>query len=685
MDIRAAIGRVLRSSEFGHYADHEHEIRRRVGEDAEAINEDVLQARYEYGVGDRAVVSWDELIGLVLRLLLLVPVVAGALAAAIYLWNSPEAELQRIDGLAAYKNWVAGLCAGLFLHQGAAVVRVVKRQVVRWRADIFSSKEAADAYQAALAAKARELVSHAINDVLGSRGVVAFPTYAPRLVELDTSTITPSATVNQVKEFIESHESSAIGLAGNRGSGKSTVLRALTRSPELSPFVTVVASPVKYDAGEFLRRLLHEVAVTINRRANSDDDAPVRRRGNRLALALFWLAGLTGAAMILIKVLPVMPVLKRIDLVLVLGCVLLGAAIINAVVAVARRMASSGDTSLPPDVRRARELLHALQWEVERGTNLKTTVKVQNVLEGSAERTSKDKSRAMSHADLVLALQELLHLFVKYNYPWKHLVVCIDELDKLDQPEHLVSVVNELKDVFHIRGVHFVVTVSTDALRSFESRGLADRDAFDSAFDTVISTRWLTMDESVDVIISRAGGFAAEIAKFCHAWSGGLVRDLLRAARKAVELQKSSGQALTVSEIVNGLIFDDLHSVTLTSLRSLESANPDVASLWELQCMLERGRDGEELCPSAVAALNFTNEAFEVLQAKVRLGLHLINLAGTSGDADAALIQIGNAMGKIAGPKPMRDNAVTNAVALTPGTRLTTTSSERHLRGPDSF
>nr|ADK54849.1 hypothetical protein [uncultured soil bacterium] len=667
VDVRVAILRIFRSPEFGHYADYKSEVEQRIEQDAEEINEAVFSARYEYGVADSWLIDWDELVGLVLRALAYVSVTITVLVTANHLWTSSPADLSWLDGLVAYKDWLAGAFAGVFVVLCVVIGRFARWRIIGWRAQSGFMDEAFHAYQAWLASEVRGFVSQAINELLGPRGVVAFPTYAPRLIELDTSTIAPSATVNQVKEFIEGHESSAIGLAGNRGSGKSTVLRALTQAPELSPFVTIVTSPVKYDAGEFLRRLLHAVAGTINLRANADDDEgddDVRRHGRRgrLKAILSGLAGVAGLAIVLIKTLPVQPMLSRIDPVFVLGCALLAAALAGMFGMLAGRMSGSRTTSLPPDVRRARELIHMLQWEVEQGTNLKTTVKVHNVFDTSAENTRKDKSRTLSHAELVVALHELLHLFVQHNYPKKRLVVCIDELDKLDQPEHLVSVVNELKDVFHIRGVHFVVTVSTDALSSFESRGLADRDAFDSAFDTVVSTRWLTVDESINVIGSRAAGFAGEIAKFCHAWSGGLVRDLLRAARKAVELQKAADRALTVSEIVSGLVLDDLCSATQASLRNLASEDKDVDALWELHCMLERARDSTTPGREAVAALSFSNETFEVLKAKVLLGLYLVDLAGSTDQADGAIERVGTAIGRISGPRPMREAAVAAAV-----------------------
>lgn len=149
-----------------------------------------------------------------------------------------------------------------------------------------------------------EAVSTAINAELGPKGIVAFPTHAPRLVELDVTEIRPSSTTRYVNEFVLEHESSAIGLAGSRAR----------------------ASP-------------------------------------------------------------------------------------------------------SPEVRFARELLRDLRWEFERSTTGKGTVKVLSFFEGGAERGYKYKNRAMTRADLVGAIRELLRTFAAQPNR-ERMVVCVDELDE---------------------------------------------------------------------------------------------------------------------------------------------------------------------------------------------------------------------------------------------------------------
>ncbi|MGV9680732.1 P-loop NTPase fold protein [Nocardia sp. NPDC003482] len=344
------------------------------------------------------------------------------------------------------------------------------------------------------------------------------------------------------------------------------------------------------------------------------------------------------------------------------------------------KLADASDRrTIDPDVRLARELLQDLQWETERGTTAKGTVKLRSTLEAGAERTLKLKRRALTRADLVTNLRKLLTLFGD-NDRGQRLIVCIDELDKIDSVEHLVEIVNELKDLFHMRRVHFVVAVSTDALASFEKRGLDRRDAFDSALDTIVHTEPLTLPESGAVIASRAPGFAPVIAMFCHAWSGGLARDLLRAARAVVERQRrSSDGPLSLVQFVTELVCSDLDAAIRASMRSLEPGDSQLNSLWLLHECVERerlGGDAARITFDPGGTPTFGTPILQALHAKTLLGLSLLGLARSAqtlpfwDDTSAEIAVLkqrltdhATAMGAIDAPRPARAAAL--AAALT--------------------
>ncbi|GAA3793537.1 hypothetical protein GCM10022226_11080 [Sphaerisporangium flaviroseum] len=79
-----------------------------------------------------------------------------------------------------------------------------------------------------------------------------------------------------------------------------------------------------------------------------------------------------------------------------------------------------------------------------------------------------------------------------------------------------------------------MISVSDDAMNAFERRGLPFRDAFDSSFDEIIRVGPLAYDESLRLLNRRVVGLTEPFVAFCHCLSGGLSRDLIRAARSVI-------------------------------------------------------------------------------------------------------------------------------------------------------
>ena len=534
-------------------------------------------------------------------------------------------------------------------------------------------------YQRQLDTVVNEELARAINDELGPEGFVAFPTIAPRLVEIDTSNIVPSETVSQVKDFIMSHESSAIGLAGMRGSGKSTVMRALAAEADLASCVAIIPSPVKYDPAEFSRRLLTELAAIIGGASIDSEATRLANRVNSTRVAASVGLAAIGIFLLSASLLEFEPTTIRLSIYVLIGVCLLIVGGLGIVYSVLTRVLTIQNARIPSEVRRARNLMRMLRWEIEQSASTKNTLKLKALVEMVDEDTIKLKSKSMSHVDFIVELRGLLGLFAE-NRPDAKLVVCIDELDKLGRVEDLIAIINELKDLFHIRGVHFVVAVSTEALASFEKRGLPSRDAFDSSFDTIIRSRWLDANESLDVISSRSAGFAPLVGLFCYAWSGGLARDLLRAARKCVESQRADTKPLSLRDLVERLVLDDLSAAVEAFYGNRGLSGEDAEVAWRVLKELEVSADRPHAIVhsrKAVESLIFMSDELEALRCKVILGLRLIELAESVSrvanywDTDSVamralektLTYIATAVGGIAAPSQRRMELMQRAIS----------------------
>ena len=164
-----------------------------------------------------------------------------------------------------------------------------------------------------------------------------------------------------------------------------------------------------------------------------------------------------------------------------------------------------------------------------------------------------------THPEVVERLREFLELVVDVLGAGPNglsgIVVGIDELDKIAEPEEAHRFLNEIKGIFGVQGCLFLVSVSDDALTAFERRGMPARDAFDSALTTMINVQPFTLEESETWLAQRALGIPKPFVWLCHCLSGGLPRDL---GRVAIALHDLSDTCTRLSEITRALVRNDL-------------------------------------------------------------------------------------------------------------------------------
>lgn len=146
-------------------------------------------------------------------------------------------------------------------------------------------------------------------------------------------------------------------------------------------------------------------------------------------------------------------------------------------------------------------------------------------------------------------------------------VVAIDELDKLSDPGQAQDFINEIKGLFGVAGCRFLVSVSEDALVSFHRSGVPVRDAFDSAFTTVVPIDPFTLDESRQWLARRAIGIPESFVCLCHCLSAGLPRDLERVAIRMYDLARSPAYgppslAVVVEQLVRGELVTRFRALT---------------------------------------------------------------------------------------------------------------------------
>ncbi|OXM45462.1 hypothetical protein CFP75_31480 [Amycolatopsis alba DSM 44262] len=138
------------------------------------------------------------------------------------------------------------------------------------------------------------------------------------------------------------------------------------------------------------------------------------------------------------------------------------------------------------------------------------------------------------------------------------IIVAIDELDKLADPAQAREFIDEIKGVFGVPHCLFLVSVSEDALTSFHRRGIPVRDAFDSAFTTVVRIEPFTLDEARVWLAKRAIGIPEPFVHLCYCLSGGLPRELRRIATTMYDHHIDTEKDDDLETVASSLVAADL-------------------------------------------------------------------------------------------------------------------------------
>lgn len=113
------------------------------------------------------------------------------------------------------------------------------------------------------------------------------------------------------------------------------------------------------------------------------------------------------------------------------------------------------------------------------------------------------RKRTLAARDLTLPgltaryLRFLEKLRVAYN---GKVVIAIDELDKIHDPEQVKALLVEIKGALFAEGTYYLISISEDAARSFRRRLASGRDIFESTFDEVVEVRQMRVDAALSML-----------------------------------------------------------------------------------------------------------------------------------------------------------------------------------------
>ncbi|WP_282704234.1 P-loop NTPase fold protein [Streptomyces sp. CC219B] len=410
--------------------------------------------------------------------------------------------------------------------------------------------------------------------------------------------VVPTQAERQLRQKMAQIDGGTIAICGSRGAGKSTLLRSCTdqqstRTFDLSIFIQ---APAEYAPQEFLLTLFGEVCETYLKRFSLDPAetgvfvAVRKRRVVRTAVqAVRWLVGLALALAALTAALgrgaqwlyeryatPEMVDRARqwsqqgLDIVVGLwhdhpwasGVVLtfIGWRLLPRF---RRRLTG------PTLAQECQRYLYRLRTVQSSSTAMNFGLPpVQGISLGSS-RTTSVSSVPFTFPELVSDFRELLEkISGQLDQVFdSRVVIAIDELDRLGDAATARKFLGQIKAIFGIKGVYYLVSVAEDVGAAFVRRGLPHRDVTDSSLDDLLYLQPRTVAESRSLLAVRAPSLTQPYVLLLHALSGGIPRDLIRYARRLIEVHHWTDRK-ELKDLAPTMILEELAD-TLEGFRTL--------------------------------------------------------------------------------------------------------------------
>ncbi|MET7995485.1 hypothetical protein ABZU76_31800 [Amycolatopsis sp. NPDC005232] len=447
------------------------------------------------------------------------------------------------------------------------------------------------------------------------------------LREAESAETLMTAGAERLRRIIERTDSGAVALAGSRGVGKTTAIEAmrhgrLTTAGE-PPLVVMASAPANYEARDFVLHLHALLCRTVIDKTNEAllpfwplskrSIGAVLRQGAARLLRFLLFAGFALGAAVLLWGAPLsrFPVEIAALLTTAVADLPVSAGVLwesqptahiitLALIALVAWRLTLALVLAPFDLltrsgirRRHRDLFElrsAAVRQLAQTRFLQTYTtgwsgKLSLPLKGEAGRTwsTQRAEQQLTHPEVVETLRsfaaETSRALRKAGLI-ERMVIAIDELDKIGEPEKAHQFINDIKGVFGVSGCLFFVSVSDDAVLNFEQRGLGIRDAFDSAFSEMVRLDHFTLDESRRWMASRVEGITEQFCYLCHCLSGGLPRDLRRYAVEMVDVAATVHQP-SLATVTETLVRRDLSSKihALTALTTTLDTTPEHVAL----------------------------------------------------------------------------------------------------------
>lgn len=428
--------------------------------------------------------------------------------------------------------------------------------------------------------------------------------------------------LEELREYLDKLERGSIGIAGERGAGKTSVMHALRKEiePEDSgsrQFLTIwIQAPTAYKEKEFLFSVLAKLATRVGARLTGNGFWPntspeeENRRADRGAHQMAWAfaAGVVALGYLLSPwagyvgwegAFPSSELafqMKQNWYFLVLGLVL-GPPLVLLLV---RWLKGELEVRTFSERRPAeRPLLHASHslleelWFEQKVTTSRGVAAGPAGVNLAASSTRERARKPFTLPYLVHRWDEYVkHVVTAPESPFEKVVVFIDEVDKIKKTEGIGRFMRILKTLFKPSRLFFVVSISEDAYAQFQARSVRkeQRNEFDSSFDQTVMIRRMSYGKTEELLNERIRGdrLPHPFMQLIWAISRGNARDSIRLARDVLQNYQGKPLSEVSRELVKRYCVKPLAEHSRTSLQKQQFAQ-QASKLFEILEEFSRG------------------------------------------------------------------------------------------------
>lgn len=392
----------------------------------------------------------------------------------------------------------------------------------------------------------------------------------------------PTESKKKLGQLLNIMPGGSIGLAGPRGAGKSTLMLSFCsdsgKEIKGRPVLSIITSaPVEYETRDFI---LHIFASICNKFLKNEDKS-IKKNSHPLKYGIFPFHPLSVAGLYIGLFLMMLGVSRYFldtttdlitsittsissmlasDKLFYTGFFLMILSMLPIYTEIKKNEQIAGyedDLISKKDdlIFLAQESLDKIKFQRSYTSGWSGSMKFP-ILEAGVNTATTLSQKQMSLPEIIDDYKYFLNkISEKYT-----VIIGIDELDKLSSNENAHNFLNEIKAIFGLENCFYLISVSENAMSSFERRGLPLRDVFDSSFDDIIYVNYLNLDAVKNLIKRRVIGMPIPFICFCYCMSAGLARDLIRICRNLIELVRLTPNENSLSNLCGSLLKTDLMS-----------------------------------------------------------------------------------------------------------------------------